>query len=125
MTLYHKVHLNQQEVYEKFIKSATHPKTKKWYTIQSLNASGEIPDSDLEQFEDKEYPFLRLHRLTRVKERDGKEYLERFYTVYAISKETNPIHKSVIDSDYWDKPVVYYQYVTLRTRRIQKESKLE
>ena len=103
--------LKQQEYYEKFIKSATHPKTKKWYTPQSLNASGEIPDSDLEQFEDKDYPHVRLNRLTRVKGLGGKEYLERMFTIYALTREGNPIHKVIKEADYWHKPVVVYEYV--------------
>jgi hypothetical protein len=104
-------HLNQQEVYEKFLKTATNPKTKKWYTPQSLSAAGEIPDTDLEQFENREYPYARLNRLTRVRTRDGKEYLERMFTLYALTREGNPTHKVIKEADYWHKPIVSYQYV--------------
>jgi hypothetical protein len=104
-------HLNQQDYYEKFIKTTTHPKTKKWYSPDSLIAAGEIPETDLEQFENKDYPYARLNRLTRVKTIDGKEWLERMLTLYCLTREGNPTHKVIKEADYWHRPVVHYEYI--------------
>ena len=99
--------LKQQEIYEKFIQKTTHPRTGKWYTVKSLQEAGVI--SDLDQF-DSEPPYARLNRLARVKS-GNKEWLERMFTLYAITHEGNVVHKVIIDSDYYHEPEVTYQYV--------------
>jgi hypothetical protein len=101
--------LKQQEIYEKFIQKTTHPRTGKWYTVKSLQEAGVISDLEVDQF-DSELPYARLNRLTRVKS-GNKEWLERMFTLYAITREGNVVHKVIIDSDYYHEPEVTYQYV--------------
>jgi hypothetical protein len=102
--------LLKQEVYEKFIKQAT-ARNGKWNTVISLQDQGILSDLDVEQFEGKEYPYARLNRLTRVKNQDGKEYLERMFTLYALTRDGNVIHKVITDIDYYHRPTVVRESV--------------
>jgi hypothetical protein len=103
--------LKQQEIYEKFIKQTTNPKTGQWYTIHSLQEAGIISDLDIQQFETTDIPYVRLNRLTRVKSPNGKEWLERMFTIYALTREGNIISKVIQDSDFYHKPIVTHEYV--------------
>jgi len=103
--------LKQQEYHEKFIKQTTNPKTGKWYNIHSLQEAGVISDLDIQQFETTDIPYVRLNRLTRVKSPNGKEWLERMFTIYALTREGNIISKVIQDSDFYHKPIVTHEYV--------------
>src|SRR5918994_607160 len=81
--------LKQQEIYEKFIQQTTNVKTGHWHTIHSLQEAGVISDLDIQQFETTDIPYVRLNRLTRVKSPGGKEWLERIYTIHALTREGN------------------------------------
>ena len=103
--------LLKQSVYEEFIRKTTNPKTGKWYTIESLKAAGVISELDAEQFPSREYPYFRLNRITRIKDSSGGEWLQFNYTIYALTKEGNAIHRTISDADFYYKPRVTYQYV--------------
>lgn len=102
--------LLKQEVYEKFIKQAT-ARSGKWNTVTSLQDQGILSELDVEQFRGIEFPSSSLNRLTRLKNQDGKEYLERMITIKALSREGNVISKVITDIDYYHKPVVVRESV--------------
>jgi hypothetical protein len=105
------IKLKQQEIYEKFIQQTTNVKTGNWHTIGSLQSAGILSDADIQQFETTDIPYVRLNRLTRVKSPNGKEWLERMFTLYALTREGNLIHKVIQDIDFYHKPIVTYEYV--------------
>jgi hypothetical protein len=103
--------LKQQEYYEKFIQQTTNPKTGHWHTIHSLQEAGVISDLDIQQFETTDIPYVRLNRLTCVRSPVGKEWLERMFTIYALTREGNIISEVIQDSDFYHKPIITHEYV--------------
>lgn len=102
--------LLKQEAYEKFIKQST-SRSGKWNTVTSLQDQGVLSDLDLESFEGKEFPSFSLNRLTRLKNQDGKEYLERMFTINSLTREGNAIHKTITEIDYYHRPVINHEIV--------------
>ena len=78
-----------------------------------MQYAGVISDLDIQQFEFEttDIPYARLNRLTRIKSPNGKEWLERMFTIYALTREGNIIHKVIIDSDYYHRPIIQFQYL--------------
>lgn len=102
--------LKQQERIEQFIKSTTHPKSGTWITSDYLLDQGVLSNQDVEQFETP-LPYARLNRLTRVKTPDGKEWLERMFTLFCLTKDGNVTHKVFTSCDYYHMPIVEHMSV--------------
>jgi hypothetical protein len=102
--------LKQQERIEQFIKSTTHPKSGTWITSDYLLDQNVLSDQDVEQF-GSPLPYARLNRLTRVKSPDGKEWLERMFTLYCLTRDGNISHKVFTNNDYYHMPIIHHMSV--------------
>jgi hypothetical protein len=102
--------LIQQERIEQFIKSTTHPKSGTWITGDYLLDQGVLSEQDVEQFETP-LPYARLNRLTRVRSPDGKEYLERMFTLFCLTRDGNMVHKVFTNCDFYHMPIVEHMSV--------------
>jgi hypothetical protein len=102
--------LKQQERIEQFIKSTTHPKSGTWITSDYLLDQNVLSDQDVEQFGTL-LPYARLNRLTRIRSPDGKEWLERMFTLFCLTRDGNISHKVFTNNDYYHMPVVHHMSV--------------
>jgi hypothetical protein len=96
----------QQTQYEQFLQQVINPKTGSWYTVKSLTEAGLLSSIEASQLEFPEYPVVRLNSLIRVRDTSGKEWLYRYFTLYALTREGNQIHKSINDMDYYHLPQI-------------------
>ena len=64
--------LVKQGVYEEFIQKTVNAKNNTWFTLNSLQAAGVISDLDIEQFPSRDYPYLRMNRISRIKDSKGE-----------------------------------------------------
>jgi hypothetical protein len=102
--------LKMQERLEEFIKSTTHPKTGVWITSAHLLDQGILSEQDVEQFETP-LPYARLNRLTHVKTPDGKEWLEKMFTLFCLDRSGNVVHRVFTNNDFYHMPVVQHMSV--------------
>jgi hypothetical protein len=103
--------LKGQERLEEFIKSTTHPKTGQFISSDYLLDQGVLSSQDVEQFEHS-LPYARLNRLTHVKTPDGKEWLERMFTLFCLDRSGNVVHRVLTNHDYFHMPVVQHMSVS-------------
>jgi hypothetical protein len=97
---------------EMFIAQATDKKRPgHFWQISNLKNRGFIPEDEVSEYENKTYPFRKVNSIAKRKTPDGRLFLQRFETWFALDVNGQEIHKSFDFLDFISKPRIEYDRI--------------
>jgi hypothetical protein len=97
---------------ENFIAKATDKKRPgHFWQISDLKARGFVPEEEISEYEHTTYPYRQVNSIHKIKTSDGKFFLRRFETWFALDANGQEIHRSFDFLDFISKPRIEYDRV--------------